>query len=72
MKKSNAQITISIYAECPHCESTIDLMEQQSLLDDGYIYSCLLSDDGFGKENWNEEFECPECNKLFIIEDVGY
>lgn len=72
MKKIDANISISILVECPYCENVIDLMNDQHLQDDGYIYNQLLNNEGFGKENWNEQIECNECGKEFIIENVWW
>lgn len=70
MKKVDTTITMSIIVECPYCESVMDLMDLQYLKDDGYIYKMLLSAEEFGKENWNEQIQCDECGKEFIIENV--
>lgn len=72
MKEVDGTISISIMVECPYCENVMDLMDLTHLNDDGYIYNQLLSDDGFGKEDWNETIECDECKKEFIIKDVTY
>lgn len=72
MKKADAQISISINIDCPYCEETIDLMDFQYLKDDGYIYSELLRSDGFGKDDWDEVVECPECNKEFLVGTVEW
>jgi len=72
MRKSDAQISISVLVYCPYCEEIIDLMDLQYLNDDGYIYSQILSKESFGKENWNEVIECPDCKKEFIVENVNW
>lgn len=71
MKKADAVISIHIFVDCPYCENTIDLFDLQHLCDDGYIYSQLLGEN-FGKSNWNEVIECPDCKENFIIENVEW
>jgi len=69
MKKADADIYIQILVECPHCEESINLMNIEELKEDGYIYSQLLCGD-FGKENWEETVECPDCKKEFVVGNV--
>jgi len=72
MKKTDAQIHISINFECPHCDYYINLFDYENLIDAGYIYDKSLSSYGWGCKDFNEEIQCPECNEEFIIQDIIY
>lgn len=73
MKKTNADIGISINVECPYCEEYINLLELTEMTDDGYIYSaCFRDDEKWGCNGFNEKIECPECKKEFMIENINY
>lgn len=72
MKKTNAELRLSIDVECPHCESDINLLEHNSMTDDGYIYNMALGDSHWGCKGFNENFNCPDCGNEFIIEDINY
>ena len=71
LKKVNATINIYIMLDCPYCGEVVDLMDFQDLKDDSYLYSQLLGD-SFGKENWNEVIECPDCHENFIVGNVEW
>ena len=71
MKTAKANISLEINVECPHCEDYIDLLDIQYLCDDGYIYNkCLSSTRSWGCDDFNEEVECPSCNKQFKVGNV--
>lgn len=72
MKKANASLRISIDIECPHCESDINLLDHSQMTDDGHIFNYALTDEQWGCKGFNESFECPECEKEFLIEDIDY
>ena len=72
LKKVDATLTIRCNVECPHCEEQMDLMQTTALTDDGYIYTELLSNDGFGKANWGELIKCDACKEMFVVGDVDY
>ena len=73
MKKVDVSLDISCMVECPKCEHDFDLFEMESLTDEGYIYSELLSrHEPFGKDDWGEIVQCPECNEKMVISRVEW
>lgn len=73
MKKASANISLEITVECPYCECDINLLDDNSMTDDGHIYNAAMDDKkGWGCKDFNEKFECPKCHKYFIIESIEY
>lgn len=74
METVNCDLKIEALIECPNevCGIIIDLFEMESLTEDGYLYNELLSDAGFGKENFGEIIKCPECGQVFKVGDVTW
>ena len=74
MEKVDCNLSIKALIECPNevCGEILDLFEMESLTEDGYLYKELLSDSGFGKENFGEVIKCPECGEKFIVGDVTW
>jgi len=66
MKKASANWSIQCNVSCPHCEEYIDLRED---MDDFFE---ALPAPGIPDDSFNEKFECPVCNKEFIIEAIYY
>ena len=72
MKKIEGFLHISAIVECPNeaCGEMIDLFEIEDLTNDGFLYKELLSDNGFGNKDLNQEIQCPDCGEKFIVKDV--
>lgn len=67
---SSVDLQISIEEECPLCEHYFNLFDIESLIDDGHLYQLVLSDKGFGGEDLNIKFDCPNCKNEITIKDV--
>lgn len=62
-----------VWVKCPHCREAIDLA------DDDANNDYLLAGAVFGSKdtscNWDNitiEYECTECNELFVLEKIEY
>ena len=65
MKKSTAQLSWSLWIECPHCSHDFDLADY----DEEGQWSTPIFNNEWDKLS-GEEVECPECTKVFQIEEV--
>lgn len=72
MKKAVGTLEVSTSIDCPHCEENVNLFDIESLTDEGYIYTKLLRNDGFGNDKLSIEVKCPECSKEFIVTEVTW
>jgi uncharacterized protein YbaR (Trm112 family) len=67
MKSSKVRLYFSLNIECPHCQSDIDLAENE---DDGEYSTPIFTN------KWNdlkgELVCCPKCEKEFSIDEVEY
>ena len=68
----DCELEISVWVGCPNkeCQDYFNLFALKHLNDDGYLCKELLSNTGFGKENWNKTIRCPECGCTFYIGNV--
>jgi len=60
--KVDARTFIEVNCHCPHCEAFLDVFEN--------VREVLGSD--LRAENVDVEVTCPECLKLFIVENVEF
>lgn len=73
MKNAIANISIEVYVYCPHCNEFFDL------LDDSLAHNVERSDimiaafqDEWGCKDAEIEVNCPECEKIFIVNEIDY
>jgi len=82
-KKVDGRLNIEINITCPHCEHYFDLMEDQNLLDDGWLHNLVMPNDNhwsdacndFSKEYYNsfgEDYTCPSCDKIVDIGKIHW
>ena len=73
MKKTTADINLSIDCSCPYCDNLFDLLDCNEMTDDGLLYKKAMNDKkGWGCADFNEEVMCPECHNEFIVEQINY
>jgi hypothetical protein len=73
MKRTSGTLVISCNVKCPYCAEYFDLFEQEELTEDGYIFKALLPpDESWGKVDWGEIIQCPECKKEITIDLVEW
>jgi hypothetical protein len=70
-KTASATLNVTCDVQCPYCEDVMDLFDEVSLTDDGYIYKELMPpDDYWGKEDWGEIVQCVNCGEMFTVIEV--
>jgi len=79
----SATLNITVTYECPHCTEYNDLVEDDKLRDDGWIYKLIMPDnapwsgacENFSKEykeSFGEDYCCPKCGKAIDIGRINY
>ena len=59
LNKVNAKVYLEIVCKCPHCNSILDVTFLTDFLDE--TLNCIGYDD---------EIECDECGKAFVINNI--
>lgn len=59
-------LSVSLDVTCPYCDHYYDL-----LADDDGMYSTAIFNNDWADVYGSEE-ECPNCNEVFIIEEIEY
>lgn len=80
MKEVTARLDISVYVNCPNCESHIDLMDESDtdghcLNDEGHVIQQACPDGVWRDEH--EKFEishvtCSECKSNFNVKGLEW
>jgi len=71
LKKVDAELGVYVMVECPQCQEPFNLLDIKNLTEEDYIYKELLPDDEpWGKEQWGEIVECPNCGYKMLIDSV--
>ena len=67
IKLVTASPSLEILIECPHCEHTYDILDE----DEGYeiLNWCDFLNSG---SHYDYAVLCPECEKEFLIEEIQY
>lgn len=63
--KVYAAWNIHCYCDCPHCGEYIDLMDSPDFQE-------TIPHPGQNDEDHNSEYECSECHKMFIVDQIDY
>lgn len=61
-----AQWSINLYADCPHCNEYVDLLDICDFWDGASFNICEYDTD----KTRNVEVLCPECGKNFTVDFV--
>ncbi len=67
MLKSEVSLSFSLFVECPYCHTDIDLADH----DDDGCYARPIFNNKW-EDLKDEEVHCPDCEKVFLIEEVVY
>lgn len=76
MDKSNkvgALLSIRLWADCPHCNEQMDLMDNYAN-EEGSITKCIMNalSDSSAWKNVGMEVECEHCKKQFIFDSIEW
>jgi len=78
MKTVKAELFIQVNLECPHCESYLDLLDNNDfphLNDEGEVLNYACPSDGAWIDSqrlYKETVQCPECKKEFIVKGIAW
>jgi hypothetical protein len=72
MKTATGTIKMEATLLCPHCECSIDLLNQESLNDDDQLKRLIAEDDGEDWATYQELLNCPDCFKSIQIKGLTY
>lgn len=75
MKTATARLCIEVYVECPHCNYTIDLLDETDTCDynhdeDGHVISQACPDGSWTDEHKRfsvKDVRCSHCKKRFNV-----
>ena len=68
-----ANLTMTLFVECPSCSADIDLFKQQDLNDEAQLYNSAISDKAWqtpADERIDLDCDCPECFHTFHVKGV--
>ncbi len=77
-------LEIQVNVWCPECGEHINLLDDEGLKADGWIYDLVMPSDGtpwsdackdFSKEHldtFGEDYKCSKCDKTIYIKEIQY
>ena len=77
-EKITAMLHVSMYFECPSCDTTLDLFDIKYMNDDGELWDLINAKREYDNNPWEnisgdgEEFECPKCKKELLFDKLEY
>jgi DNA-directed RNA polymerase subunit RPC12/RpoP len=81
--ETTGSLNISVNVKCTHCGHYFDLLEDDRLREDGWIYNIVMPSDrhwcnacqDFSEEHrrcFGGEYCCPKCGKEILIKEIEY
>lgn len=69
-----AELSVELYVECPHCTDVFDLMNYRDLNDDGYISKQAIpaGDWSESHDKFVELLPCPHCGTSVLIKGIAW
>jgi hypothetical protein len=76
MKKVDATLSVTIDLECPHCDHSIDVFNDDEFdywkCEGGLHFDAFEARSNWGNDNLNKEVKCSSCHESFIIETIQW
>lgn len=73
--KIKGTLWVEISAKCPHCRESFNLFDVDYLNDEGQLWNLLadfIKGEDRASKDIDKEFDCPECNKTLIFDELEY